>query len=198
MTSDESNLNLLTNDQTLRILSHHPIIAKGPTKTPTNLPTNHPTQLDPGTEMEVIVEVTTDQYPEETSWTIIDMCTEQVMGSSPTYDTTETTFEPSIFRLPAAEYKFEILDTYGDGEIELHLGQNSTAVAFCRLVDLLTNVSIHDPTGMCCSYGQGSCELDACHSLIKYASGHSSQYRFTIFRTPRHDLSQWGRSQIRS
>jgi len=82
--------------------------SSGPTAPPE--PTAAPT---PCTRSSIIITVSTDDYPQETSWTLTNTCTgeKQVSDgySSPSkeYKTEEC--------VAAAQYTFEISDTYGDG-----------------------------------------------------------------------------------
>jgi len=62
----------------------------------------------------VEVEILTDNYPGETSWTITNKCDGSTAASGGGYDDRGTMYSTSSC-LPAANYKFEIVDSYGDG-----------------------------------------------------------------------------------
>jgi len=86
------------------------------------VPTNHPTPAPPTpaptpcTEAIVIIEVTTDQYPRETAWTLFNECdnVEQLSRSPLSYEEDHTKFIDEDC-IPFAKYTFEITDTYDDG-----------------------------------------------------------------------------------
>jgi len=96
----------------------------GPTNAPTPAPpTPAPT---PCIDNEIIVEVTTDNYPAETGWSVVNKANpgESVMSKNAgDYTQAGTTFTEKQC-VSSAEYIFTITDQYGDG--------------------------------MCCSYGNGS------------------------------------------
>jgi len=85
----------------------------GPTVSPTPAPpTPAPT---PCTQKSIIVDLTTDNYPAETSWTIKNTCTdEEDVFSRGSYSSARTLHSDEEC-VPAAEYEFTISDTYGDG-----------------------------------------------------------------------------------
>ena len=82
---------------------------------------------DPCNDMELVVRVTTDNYPSETSWTIKNECSGIVVATSPSYSAPGTEYASAPIVLPAAKYTFEILDTWGDG-ICCYVGQGSYSV----------------------------------------------------------------------
>jgi len=63
----------------------------------------------------VIVKITTDNYPQETSWTLTNECTNELEASRPqgSYGSTGT-FEQEEC-VPPGEYTFVISDSFGDG-----------------------------------------------------------------------------------
>merc|ERR1712232_153630 len=86
--------------------------AIGPTLSPTPAPpTPAPT---PCIHEGVTVEITTDNYPSETSWTLTNTCTDTVEGEGSNYPSAGTTYTEDVCA-PDAEYAFTISDSYGDG-----------------------------------------------------------------------------------
>jgi len=84
----------------------------GPTFNPTAAPpTPEPT---PCILEDVTVEITTDNYPAETSWTLTNTCTGSEVESGSGYASAGTTYSDD-FCIPDAGYEFTISDTYGDG-----------------------------------------------------------------------------------
>lgn len=67
-------------------------------------------------EVEIVVEITTDMYGEETYWTLTDLVGNIVMqeGQGGTYGGSET-FSKSVCIAQGACVFFDIFDTYGDG-----------------------------------------------------------------------------------
>merc|ERR1712048_398793 len=63
---------------------------------------------------DVTVEITTDNYPSETSWTLTNTCTDTVEGEGSNYPSAGTTCTEDVCA-PDAEYAFTISDSYGDG-----------------------------------------------------------------------------------
>jgi len=87
----------------------------GPTSAPTPAPpTNAPT---PCIANEIIVEVTTDNYPQETGWSIVDKANpnESVMSKNVGGYTNPGTTYTDTGCISSAEYEFTITDEYGDG-----------------------------------------------------------------------------------
>jgi hypothetical protein len=72
------------------------------------------------------VDVLTDNYPKETSWTLINKCTgvaQESVVADTKYQAADTQYSDT-YTVPSAKYIFEIRDVFGDG--------------------------------ICCSYGNGS------------------------------------------
>jgi len=90
-----------------------------PTKTPTKAPTDAPTSLPP-TEAptdDCIVfqmDITTDDFPEETTWSVTKGCSDEVIFAGGSYTDANTEYTESVC-LPPAQYTFTISDSYGDG-----------------------------------------------------------------------------------
>jgi len=88
--------------------------APRPTSKPTNIPTKIPTNSSP-TDVTIKVEIKTDSYPSETSWTLTDVCPGggqvaaggDYSGTGQLYSTAYTT--------RSSRYEFLINDTFGDG-----------------------------------------------------------------------------------
>ena len=59
------------------------------------------------------VDVLTDNYSEETSWVLVDTCTNQVKDSKNSF--TDNTQYSNNWCLPEAQYEFTINDSFGDG-----------------------------------------------------------------------------------
>jgi len=97
-----------------------PNLAPSPTTlAPTTLtPTLAPLNCNPETEDEMYVRIITDNYGEETSWTLINICTGAVLyngdsySANSDYETSACVPQPS---LGGASYYFTINDSFGDG-----------------------------------------------------------------------------------
>lgn len=63
---------------------------------------------------DVTVDVTTDQYPGETSWSIEDE-DGNVVAASPAFGSAGTDFSDTVSGLASGCYTFTIFDSYGDG-----------------------------------------------------------------------------------
>ena len=77
----------------------------------TSKPTSAPT---PCNGIYVEVKVTTDNWPEETTWSLRNDCTTQVVATGGSY-TAANTLHSVKHCLPTAQYSFTINDSYGDG-----------------------------------------------------------------------------------
>ena len=108
-----------------------------PTNQPTLAPINavvtpQPTATPPTTPctgMSITVDVLTDNYPKETSWTLTNTCTgqtQELVGVNTLYTTKATEYSDK-YCVPPARYTFQISDSAGDG--------------------------------ICCGYGEGSYEV---------------------------------------
>lgn len=60
-------------------------------------------------------DITTDQYPGETSWTLTNNSSASVVAGEDDYNDQYTTYPTVALNLPNGSYTFEILDSYGDG-----------------------------------------------------------------------------------
>lgn len=76
---------------------------------------------------DVNVDITTDQYPGETSWTIVDEDDNVVAEGGP-YDAANSDFNETASGLDSGCYTFTIFDSYGDG-ICCDFGNGSYAVS---------------------------------------------------------------------
>ncbi|KAL7523724.1 hypothetical protein ACHAXR_000305, partial [Thalassiosira sp. AJA248-18] len=86
------------------------------TASPTPNPTPSPTPTPcPEGDVSIEVDILTDNYPSETSWTLTNTCTGEQVAVSPSYSTQGTSFLHQLGCLPAVEYEFSIADTWGDG-----------------------------------------------------------------------------------
>lgn len=70
--------------------------------------------LCPG-ERVLDVTVVTDRYPQETSWTIRNECTNEIQLQGGQYTQPETAYTTGKICVPKARYIFTINDSYGDG-----------------------------------------------------------------------------------
>jgi len=86
-----------------------------PTAAPISSPTSSPTAM-PSKQTCVAVEVSirTDNYPGETSWTLVNTCTSETAASGGDYDVKETLYIVEHCVSPGA-YEFTINDSFGDG-----------------------------------------------------------------------------------
>ena len=67
--------------------------------------------------MKITVNILTDNYPRETSWNLINTCTDQTqefVNADTQYKAKGTQYN-NTYCVPLAEYRFEISDSYGDG-----------------------------------------------------------------------------------
>jgi len=78
--------------------------------------------------MLITINILTDKYPLETSWSLINDCTGAEQTTSPQY-TNKTMVYIDTYCLPEARYTFVISDTYGDG-ICCDYGQGSYSVTY--------------------------------------------------------------------
>merc|ERR1711982_179131 len=84
----------------------------GPTISPTaSPPTWAPTPCT-GSSFELLL--TTDNYPTETSWTLLNECTNQEESQGGDYQDANTDYVEELC-IPSGEYTFTIHDSYGDG-----------------------------------------------------------------------------------
>merc|ERR1711862_200274 len=86
----------------------------GPTNAPTPAP---PTPAStPCVSESLKISIKTDNYPLETSWKLVNNCNGEEELSKPAgfYSSANTEYESEVC-VPAAEYTFEIADSYGDG-----------------------------------------------------------------------------------
>jgi subtilisin family serine protease len=91
-----------------------------PTDAPTKTPTSAPVTPPPvntgclGTETNVRVYIKTDNYPDETQWTIFDWLSNVTVGAGGPYDVEGGTFTEDMC-IPKGCYVFNMTDKSGDG-----------------------------------------------------------------------------------
>jgi outer membrane biosynthesis protein TonB len=86
-----------------------------PTPRPTPAPVAAPTDAPVSSTMELILQLKTDLYPEETSWTVKDLCNgDAVVLSGGSYTARNNVFTETA-TLSASSYALEVSDSYGDG-----------------------------------------------------------------------------------
>jgi hypothetical protein len=85
-------------------------VVEAPNTAPTSVPTSAPTGSN-----EVVIEVTYDDYPEETGWTRIDGAGTVIVSQSTGSFTTVGGFVSRTAFVTEGEYTFEMTDTFGDG-----------------------------------------------------------------------------------
>ena len=78
-------------------------------------PTNAPNPTCSNGETLLELKLTTDNYPAETSWSIVNACTSSTVSSSTGYSLTGTNYDDNLCLDDGAQYTFTINDTYGDG-----------------------------------------------------------------------------------
>jgi hypothetical protein len=81
----------------------------------------------PCTGADITVDLLTDNWPQETAWTLTNTCTGAQINS-PTSLARSTQYLNN-YCLPAAQYTFEITDTYGDGICCIY-GEGSVSVEY--------------------------------------------------------------------
>ena len=85
----------------------------GPTVTPTSAPTF---ALCSANESQITVDIKTDNYPAETTWTLVNSCDASVVLSGGPYTSSITTYSQTTPCLPNnTKYVFTINDSFGDG-----------------------------------------------------------------------------------
>jgi len=94
------------NEKRVEVASYLPTRVGGPSATPTSQPT-------PCNGRSITVNIKTDNYPVETSWTIQEECGAGLIASGSGYSS-NTDISESLC-LPNSEYTFTITDSYGDG-----------------------------------------------------------------------------------
>merc|ERR1712157_427500 len=95
------------NEKRVEVAGYLPTRVGTPSATPTSQPT-------PCNGKSVSVNIKTDNYPAETSWTIQDNCGAGVVGSGSGYSERNADIS-ELLCLPESEYTFTISDEYGDG-----------------------------------------------------------------------------------
>jgi len=83
------------------------------------MPSSPPTEITPApmsssTMMSVEVLILTDDYPAETSWTLVNQCGQQTSMSGGPYNKARTWISVKSL-VPSGSYLFAIKDDYGDG-----------------------------------------------------------------------------------
>lgn len=69
----------------------------------------------PTGQTQLTVTIKTDQYPDETTWTLKNYSTGAVLASGGPYAAANTTYTANVCVSNSATVKFEIFDAYGDG-----------------------------------------------------------------------------------
>ncbi len=77
-------------------------------------PTQSPTVFTPCTGMTVEIKVTTDNFPNEIAWTLVNKCGTNFTRSSPPYSLPNK-MESTTACVPSGKYTFAITDEFGDG-----------------------------------------------------------------------------------
>ena len=90
-----------------------------PTASPTLAPVQSPvqTQCSAG-EIEVLVSVTTDSWPNESSWTIDNSASDTVAGSAGPFDSASSTYSEDLCLDNSMCYTFTMMDSWGDGIVD--------------------------------------------------------------------------------
>ena len=155
----------------------HPLPPSRPQPPTTSKPTSAPT---PCNGMYVEVKVTTDNWPEETTWSLRNDCNTQVVATGGSY-TAANTVHSVKHCLPTAQYSFTINDSYGDG-ICCSEGAGSYAVVIDGVTSLTNGQFTRSESktfGTCgVSPPKPSCFLSYCvfilsrvhHSLLHFES----------------------------
>merc|ERR1712157_392192 len=100
-------------------------------------PSPSPTPAPTCPESEITIDILTDNYPKEVSWRLVNTCEGDAIQESVDVDTkyqTPGTQYSDTYCVPSAEYRFEILDGYGDG-ICCSYGNGSYSVTYDRKVE---------------------------------------------------------------
>jgi hypothetical protein len=69
----------------------------------------------PSGEKPLDVTILTDNYPGETTWSVVNECTGETVVSGGAYSTRMTTYSTGEICVPDGDYTFTINDAYGDG-----------------------------------------------------------------------------------
>lgn len=88
-----------------------------PTPGPTPAPTPAPTPCPASSTATVDVQINTDNYPSETGFTLMNMCTSTMVGEmvAGTYTAAGAAYTESYCVPENTQFSFTITDTYGDG-----------------------------------------------------------------------------------
>jgi len=79
-------------------------------------PSDSPTLSCDGPETEINVTVTTDRYNNETSWTLLDVCNNNLIAEKEGGDYgSQNTAYIEIVKACASDFEFNISDSFGDG-----------------------------------------------------------------------------------
>ena len=95
-----------------------PVAASAPATPPLPSPPPSPAPLPaspaaPGATL--VVGITTDRYPSETSWFLMDVVSQEVILAGGPYTQSEQTITQVVTGVPDGMYRFAILDSAGDG-----------------------------------------------------------------------------------
>lgn len=85
------------------------------TLSPTSNPTYPITECDSEDELNVVISVTTDNYPEEQSWKIIEKSDGSSVDDGGDFTSTYTTYNANLCLDNSICYTFVVYDSYGDG-----------------------------------------------------------------------------------
>lgn len=137
-----------------------PTVTRSPIPAPTAAPTPKPTQQCGSCDLELTLVITTDQYPSETSWMLVESadnvgnCEVELSlsgGGSYTASTSqEDTISTQVCR--GQTYTFSLWDAYGDG--------------------------------ICCEYGEGSFYLELDGEVVHSGSGEFQDVAVASFTAP--------------
>ena len=86
-----------------------------PTPNPTPEPTPAPTGVCRSGKAELIVEIQTDKYPDDTSWSLKRRSSGQTIDSGNNYKRANTQYMKSVCVKEGEEYTLTVHDSYGDG-----------------------------------------------------------------------------------
>merc|ERR1711935_837923 len=108
-----------------------------PTNAPTNAPTNSPVSVNENCKgQEYTIEITTDDFPEDTSWSILRNTKELYFSEE--FGTSNTKYESKLCLESNAKYQFIIVDSWKDG----FSGNGSY-----RVLDAMKNIVIDSGPG---------------------------------------------------
>jgi hypothetical protein len=119
--------------------------------------------------------ITTDDWPDETTWSLRNVCTSQVATSGGPYSLANTLYTVKNC-LPSARYAFTINDIYGDG-ICCTFGSGSYAVVVNGVTTLTGGQFLYTKTE---TFGS-SCSVSHPSPVVAFFFNHISLVRSLIF-----------------